>query len=141
MSNFQSYIHYSINGVPLLTYGLIGITTIVLATVTLYESNNDETEIDIVPQTMVSQLPSIQSFNPFVSKEADTTESLGQEEEEEEKPEEQEQGEEPEPEETPEENVNEETEKKGLFGGKKRKTKTIKRKNKKSKQNKTKHHK
>lgn len=132
MSNLQSYIHYSINGVPLLTYGFIGITTVVLATVTLFESNNDVEDISIIPETMVSQLPSVESFNPFASTIEEKNEQIPEEEPEEEI-------EEAEP--IEEEEKEERIEKNPLLGGKKRKNKTNKRKHKKNRQNKTKHHK
>jgi len=56
----------SLGGVPLLTYGLIGITTIVLATITIYESTDKE---DDSSDSMTSQLPTLSataaSLNPF----------------------------------------------------------------------------
>jgi len=39
MSNLNSI--YNFNGVPLFTYGMIGITTVVLAFVTMMEKDND----------------------------------------------------------------------------------------------------
>lgn len=131
MSNLQSYIHYSINEVPLLTYGLIGITTVVLATVTLFESNNDVEDINIIPETMVSQLPPVESFNPFASTKEDNEPILEEESVEE--------IEEAEP--IEEEVKEEKIEKNPLLGGRNKKNKTNKRKHKKNKQNKTKHHK
>jgi hypothetical protein len=56
----------SLGGVPLLTYGLIGITTIVLATITIFESTDKE---DDSSDSMTSQLPTLSataaSLNPF----------------------------------------------------------------------------
>ena len=54
--------NYSVNGIPILTYGMLGITTIVLATVTLSESTSVDTEEK--QPSMVSQLPTL---NPFAA--------------------------------------------------------------------------
>jgi hypothetical protein len=64
--------YYSINGVPMLTYVLLGITTVVLATVTLSESvvsNDEESE-----PSMLSQLPTV---NPFATSESGPSEQKG----------------------------------------------------------------
>jgi hypothetical protein len=61
--------YYSINGTPMLTYGLLGITTVVLATVTLSESVPSEPEEK--ETSLVSQLPNI---NPFSQKEVEPSE-------------------------------------------------------------------
>ena len=64
----------SIGGVPLLTYGLIGITTIVLATITIFESTDKE---DDSSDSMTSQLPTLSataaSLNPFTPTPTNTT--------------------------------------------------------------------
>lgn len=57
--------NYSINGIPVLTYGLLGITTVVLATVTLSESSSSDTEAN--QPSMVSQLPSLNPFSASTS--------------------------------------------------------------------------
>ena len=57
--------NYSINGIPVLTYGLLGITTVVLATVTLSESSSSDTEEK--QPSMVSQLPSLNPFSASTS--------------------------------------------------------------------------
>ena len=57
--------NYSINGIPILTYGLLGITTVVLATVTLTESYSSDTEAN--QPSMVSQLPSLNPFSASTS--------------------------------------------------------------------------
>ena len=57
--------NYSINGIPVLTYGLLGITTVVLATVTLTESSSSDTEAN--QPSMVSQLPSLNPFSASTS--------------------------------------------------------------------------
>ena len=57
--------NYSINGIPVLTYGLLGITTVVLATVTLSESTSSDTEEN--QPSMVSQLPSLNPFSASTS--------------------------------------------------------------------------
>jgi len=57
--------NYSINGIPILTYGLLGITTVVLATVTLTESSSSDTEAN--QPSMVSQLPSLNPFSASTS--------------------------------------------------------------------------
>jgi len=57
--------NYSINGIPVLTYGLLGITTVVLATVTLSESSSSDTEEN--QPSMVSQLPSLNPFSASTS--------------------------------------------------------------------------
>lgn len=46
-------INYSIYGIPIFTYGMIGITTIVLATLTIYESMDSKNE------SILSNLPSV----------------------------------------------------------------------------------
>lgn len=45
--------NYSIYGIPLFTYGMIGITTVVLATLTIYES------MDSTNESILSNLPSV----------------------------------------------------------------------------------
>ena len=57
--------NYSINGIPVLTYGLLGITTVVVATVTLSESSSSDTEAN--QPSMVSQLPSLNPFSASTS--------------------------------------------------------------------------
>ena len=57
--------NYSIHGIPVLTYGLLGITTVVLATVTLSESSSSDTEAN--QPSMVSQLPSLNPFSASTS--------------------------------------------------------------------------
>ena len=44
---------YSIYGIPIFTYGMIGITTVVLATLTIYES------MDSTNESILSNLPSV----------------------------------------------------------------------------------
>lgn len=45
--------NYSYNNIPIFTYGMIGITTIVLATLTMYESSSSDNE------SILSKLPSL----------------------------------------------------------------------------------
>ena len=63
--------NYSINGIPVLTYGLLGITTVVLATVTLSESSSSDTEAN--QPSMVSQLPSLNPFSASTSTPSSTS--------------------------------------------------------------------
>lgn len=63
--------NYSINGIPVLTYGLLGITTVVLATVTLSESSSSDTEAN--QPSMVSQLPSLNPFSASTSSTSTTS--------------------------------------------------------------------
>jgi hypothetical protein len=66
--------NYSVGGVPVLTYALIGITTIVLATITVYESTvKDDKSSEKPSESMTSLLPSLPalpelpSLNPLSS--------------------------------------------------------------------------
>ena len=49
----MDYFEYSFNNIPIFTYGMIGITTIVLATITMYESFND------MDESILSKLPTL----------------------------------------------------------------------------------
>lgn len=73
LSNIQNF---AIGGIPVFTYGLIGITTVILATITLYDSEKKEGEEE---PTLVSQLPSLteatETMNPFETKESISEES------------------------------------------------------------------
>ena len=64
--------NYSIYGIPLFTYGMIGITTVVLATLTIYES------MDSANESILSNLPSV------IPEESSSSEEESEEEEEEE---------------------------------------------------------
>jgi len=58
--------NYSFNGIPLFTYGMIGITTIVLATLTMYDSrgSTDESILSKLPSLNTTEQP-ISSLNPL----------------------------------------------------------------------------
>ena len=68
--------NYSIYGIPLFTYGMIGITTVVLATLTIYES------MDSTNESILSNLPSV--IPEETSSETSSEEEVSEEEEEEE---------------------------------------------------------
>lgn len=52
--------NYSVGGVPVITYGLIGITTLVLATITVYESmGKQDNSTDNPSDSMTSLLPTL----------------------------------------------------------------------------------
>ena len=68
--------NYSIYGIPLFTYGMIGITTVVLATLTIYESMDSSNE------SILSNLPSV--IPEETSSETSSEEEVSEEEEEEE---------------------------------------------------------
>ena len=57
----MEFFEYSFNGVPIFTYGMIGITTFVLATITFYESVNSNDE------SILSKLPNITPTPTFLN--------------------------------------------------------------------------
>jgi hypothetical protein len=59
--------NYSLGGVPVITYALIGITTIVLATITVYESTVKEGAPSDSMTSLLPSLPALPSFNPLSS--------------------------------------------------------------------------
>lgn len=57
--------YLSIKGIPFFTYGLIGITSIVLASITLQEATNDITSSS---ESMVKSLPSLGNITNTITK-------------------------------------------------------------------------
>ena len=112
--NISSYPNYSFYGVPFGIYAMMGITTVILATMTIYDSNFSSSN---VVEKLTSQLPNLTS-DPSSE------------------PEEEEEEEEPIEEEVPIEEEKEEETK--LFGGKKKTDKKLKGGKGKTKQNKEK---
>jgi hypothetical protein len=134
----------SLNNVPLITYLLIGVTTVILASHTIIDYGNKEKEGDD-SSSMMDKLPStegiketLSNFNPFKSS---SEEEPPKEEEDEPKEEEDEPKEEEEEPKEEEEEPKEEEEPTGIVGGrrkhkKKHTHKKVQTKNKKSHKNK-----
>ncbi len=95
MNSRASTIQYSklhnltIGGIPLFTYGLIGITTVVLASVTILDSGEEDEEEHEEDESMLNSLPTVEgiketlsNISPFSSSEESPKEEEQEEKEE-----------------------------------------------------------
>ncbi len=114
----------SISGIPVFTYGLIGITTVILASYTILDSSevDDNDEEDNEDESMISKLPTVEGIKDSLTKLSPFNSSESEEEN-------------PEPEE--EENKTDTTTIGGKKTGKSRKNKTHRNKSRKSRKNRT----
>jgi hypothetical protein len=77
----------TIGGIPLFTYGLIGITTVVLASVTILDSGEQDEEENEEDESMLNNLPTVEgiketlsNISPFSSSEESPQEEESKEE-------------------------------------------------------------